>query len=93
MCAPVRFRYRCGCAEDVDDLDHWRQLLRARWYPATTSRPTTAFTFRLLDLFQHLSLQSKANMYDLHKVLNRITDNSGTVRGWVSLLCVAHDGR
>lgn len=75
----------CGCVQGDNGITtDWQQLLRARLYPATTARPTTAFTFRLLDLFQQLTLQAKANIYDLHKTMGRITDNSGTVSGWVS---------
>ncbi|KAH9885585.1 hypothetical protein C8Q73DRAFT_795737 [Cubamyces lactineus] len=68
----------CTCASpDVQEIPLWRQYLRAGWFPATTTRPTTAFSFDLLDLFHHLTLQSKINAYDFFLSLGRRTDNSG----------------
>ncbi|KAI9064965.1 hypothetical protein FKP32DRAFT_1568832 [Trametes sanguinea] len=55
----------------------WKQFIRAGWFPATQTRPSTAFTFELLELFHALTLQSKVNAYDFFLTLGRITDNSG----------------
>lgn len=74
----------CGCYDTAIGIVHsWKQLLRARWYPASQARPATAFTFRLLDFFYELTHQSKGTLYDFHKTIDCITDNSGTVAGWV----------
>ncbi|OBZ73392.1 hypothetical protein A0H81_06621 [Grifola frondosa] len=51
--------------------------MRAGWFPATTNRPATAFTFTLLSFLHELNLQSKANIYDFFRTLQRITDNTG----------------
>lgn len=71
----VRF---CECIDDGGDFTReWAQLLRRGWFPATTHRPATAFTFKLLDTFQELNLQGKTNLYDFWKTIERLTDNSG----------------
>ena len=57
--------------------------MRRQWYPATTARPVNAFTFSLLDFFHELTVQGKTSLYDFHHTIARVTDNSGTVAGWV----------
>ncbi|TDL15288.1 hypothetical protein BD410DRAFT_732930, partial [Rickenella mellea] len=54
------------------------QLLRVRWWPATIDRPQTVTTFRALDTFTQLTLQSKINMYDFYLALTHLTDNTDT---------------
>ncbi|KAF7980678.1 hypothetical protein HWV62_37111 [Athelia sp. TMB] len=54
------------------------QLLRCSWYPATTSNPRTATTFRLLEHFHILTFESKASGFALYNTLSRLTDNTGT---------------
>jgi hypothetical protein len=50
------------------------QLLQAQFYPATAERPSTAFTFRVLDEFSLDALECKtAGMTFLSK-LRRLTD-------------------
>lgn len=53
------------------------QLLRARWFPATIERPSTAFNFDLLDFFHKLQNQSKCNPYDFYHTLIQRTDAAG----------------
>ncbi|KAI0039074.1 hypothetical protein FA95DRAFT_1504685 [Auriscalpium vulgare] len=53
------------------------QLLRASWWPATVTRPSTVTTFATLKLFHALSLQGKMNAYDFYSGLVRITDGIG----------------
>ena len=68
----------CGCISPEDGIVHdWAQLMRHGWYPASRQRITTAFTFRMLDFFQELTLQSKVSLYDFNRTLCRVTDNSG----------------
>ncbi|KAJ7775868.1 hypothetical protein B0H14DRAFT_3095888 [Mycena olivaceomarginata] len=62
----------CGRAEDHDV-----QLLRARLYPATTTNPATAATFRVLRDFHLLSLEAKSSAYHFYNKLARQTDNTG----------------
>lgn len=67
----------CACyKEDGSFLYTWQQLLRLGWFPATQDRPTTAFTFRLLNFLHQLNLQGKTSLYDFHRTLWRVTDNS-----------------
>ncbi|KAI9059925.1 hypothetical protein FKP32DRAFT_1613943 [Trametes sanguinea] len=68
----------CTCTSSrTEAMPVWKQYLRAAWFPATTTRPSTAFTFAVLDLFHQLTLQSKINAYDFFLTLGRLTDNSG----------------
>jgi CxC2 like cysteine cluster associated with KDZ transposases len=65
---------------DFCDCTHYTfhrrmQLLRARWFPATVTRPKTAFTFDVLNTFHELLLQSKTTLYDFYHFILRRTDN------------------
>lgn len=53
------------------------QLLRMRWFPATTLEPKTAATFRLLHHFHILSFESKASTFEYWQTLARLTNNTG----------------
>ncbi|KAJ7584477.1 hypothetical protein C8J56DRAFT_1005073 [Mycena floridula] len=66
----------CRCA---GRQDHVTQLLRARLFPATTSSPKTAATFRVLKTFQLLSFMSKVSAFEFYHSLARLTDNTGTI--------------
>ncbi|KAH7907679.1 hypothetical protein BJ138DRAFT_1116497 [Hygrophoropsis aurantiaca] len=64
----------CGCETSQDRV---KQLLRMRWFPATTTDPKTAATFRVLEQFHLLSFESKASSYEYYSSLSRATDNTG----------------
>ncbi|KAG1894210.1 uncharacterized protein F5891DRAFT_1131024 [Suillus fuscotomentosus] len=64
----------CGCASSQV---HYKQLLRAHWYPATTSEPHTAATFSLLEHFHLLSFKSKVSAYEFYQSLARRNNNAG----------------
>ncbi|KAG1866481.1 hypothetical protein C8R48DRAFT_747671 [Suillus tomentosus] len=64
----------CGCASAQI---RYKQLLRARWYPATTSDPRTAATFSLLEHFHILSFESKVSAYEFYHSLVRRNNNAG----------------
>ncbi|PPQ76066.1 hypothetical protein CVT26_004585 [Gymnopilus dilepis] len=64
----------CGCHKQVP---HFIQLLRYGWFPATVKFPRSAFTFRLLRFYQVLSFESKSTVFEMHKTLARLTDNTG----------------
>ncbi|KAJ6450007.1 hypothetical protein C8R47DRAFT_999048 [Mycena vitilis] len=66
----------CGC-DSPDRADHYIQLLRAGWWPATDDRPQTAATFAVLDSFHLHTLQAKTTVYDFYSVLERRTENTG----------------
>ncbi|KAG2093727.1 uncharacterized protein F5147DRAFT_747879 [Suillus discolor] len=64
----------CGCASAQI---HYKQLLRTRWYPATTSDPRTAATFALMEHFHLLSFESKVSAYEFYHSLARRNNNAG----------------
>ncbi|KAF7341809.1 CxC2 domain-containing protein [Mycena sanguinolenta] len=53
------------------------QLLRVRLYPATTLRPSSAATFRVLRQFHKQSFESKCSAYEFYNALARQTNNTG----------------
>ncbi|KAG1800650.1 hypothetical protein EV424DRAFT_1474814 [Suillus variegatus] len=57
----------------------YKQLLRVRWFPATTTDPQTAATFSILELFHLLSFESKVSSYEFYHSLARRSDNTGTL--------------
>ncbi|TFK78942.1 hypothetical protein K466DRAFT_506453, partial [Polyporus arcularius HHB13444] len=65
----------CACARAAPATS---QLLRHRLYPATSTDPRTAATFRLLETFHLLSAQSKVSAFEFYSTLARRTDNTGT---------------
>ncbi|KAG2140887.1 uncharacterized protein EDB93DRAFT_1241820 [Suillus bovinus] len=54
------------------------QILCSRWYPATSTDPRTAATFRLLDNFQMYTFESKGSAFEYWQTLSRLSDNTGT---------------
>lgn len=64
----------CGC---TCALPHYTQLLRTRWYPATSISPKSAATFQVLEHFQLLSAYSKLSGWEFYTSLVRRTDNTG----------------
>ena len=73
----------CQCDNLHQAGDLVQQLLQYELYPAMVTNPTTCFTFRLLDTFQLLTLQSKISAYDFYKSLDYMTDNAGLGRSHV----------
>ncbi|KAH9885590.1 hypothetical protein C8Q73DRAFT_659447, partial [Cubamyces lactineus] len=68
----------CECLDEHGSFTHqYIQLLREGWFPATTSRPATVFTFDLLAKFQELNFQAKTNLHDYWKTILRFTNNTG----------------
>lgn len=66
----------CGC--DRVGLSIMVQFMRAKWFPASTSRPRCATTFRALKLFHALTMQGKVNPYDFYNGIHRLSSGSGT---------------
>ena len=73
----------CNCHDE--HLQNYTQLLREKWFPATLSRPQTAFTFDCLETFHKLTLQGKTNLYDYYNTLLWHYDNAGISKPIVSL--------
>ncbi|KAG2037116.1 hypothetical protein BDR03DRAFT_982484 [Suillus americanus] len=69
----IRLDY-CGCNTAQT---HTTQLLRAAWFPATTSEPRMAATFQILEQYHLLSFESKASGYEFYHAIARLTDNTG----------------
>ena len=68
----------CSCSmPGTPQTEHYRQLLRIRWYPASFNRPRTAFTFDLLETYHKVTLQGKLNLYDFYLVIMHKSDNQG----------------
>ncbi|KAG0696318.1 hypothetical protein DFH29DRAFT_984642 [Suillus ampliporus] len=65
----------CNC---TTAQTHDIQLLRARWYPSTTTNPWTAATFHLLDHFQMYTFESKGSAFEYYQSLSHLTDKPGT---------------
>jgi CxC2 like cysteine cluster associated with KDZ transposases len=67
----------CSCETALPEVE---QVLRARWYPATSITPKTAATFNALEYFHLLTFESKASVFEYIKTLMRRMDNTGTVK-------------
>lgn len=74
----------CACTQGSKWVEPYRQLLRMRWYPASFRRPSTAFTFDLLDTYHKLTLQGKLNLYDFYVAVLQRSDNCGRKKVLVS---------
>lgn len=87
---PVTLQY-CECHLSQRAGDRVQQLLRMELYPATLYEPTTFCTFRVLESFHTLTLQSKINASDYYESLARLTDNLGVGPSYVRpLLLLGH---
>jgi len=64
----------CNCSTAKS---HSQQLLRASWFPSTSDNPRTAATFRVLQQYHLLSLESKVSAYGFYHSLARRSDNTG----------------
>ncbi|KAK6985154.1 CxC2 domain-containing protein [Favolaschia claudopus] len=65
----------CGCeTAQAHDI----QLLRARWYPSTSTNPRSTATFTVLRRFHLLTLESKDSVSEFYNSIARETDNTGT---------------
>ena len=76
----------CGCGDENGlHISSNRQLLRFGWYPASHTRPQTAFTFDFLDTYHKISLQGKLNLFDFFNAILQKTDNRGGHRKMVGI--------
>ncbi|TDL18801.1 hypothetical protein BD410DRAFT_727959 [Rickenella mellea] len=67
----------CDCRSSNTVADRRLQLLRRQWFPASQSIPKTCCTFRVLEGFHTMSLQSKMSAYDYYAALTKLTDITG----------------
>ena len=67
----------CGCSKTLGGGRlEYKQLLRTRWFPATSLKPKTAVTFACLNVFHLLTLQGKLTAHDFYMMLQHVTDNT-----------------
>ena len=72
----LRVNY-CQCSGPPGGHYPGTQLLRSSLFPATVAQPRTAFTFDVLELFHHQTLQGKTTAWDFYNALAHFTDNTG----------------
>lgn len=72
----VRVQF-CGCSTVADDRYECNQLLDARLFPTSFSRPQTAFSFCLLDSLSSLSMRGKTSAHDYYITIRALTDVCG----------------
>lgn len=73
----------CHCTDLARAGTHVEQLLRHQLFPATLTGPSTCATFRALETYHALTLQSKVTVYNYYITLNNLTDNTGVDVKWV----------
>ena len=67
----------CRCSQSIGKAsEHIFQLLRMRWFPASSRRPATVVTFDCLDIFHKITVQGKLTGYDFYQSLVHLTDNT-----------------
>ena len=81
---PVTIQF-CLCNQARQAGNRYEQLLRAELLPSTTVDPSTCCTFRMLEQFHLLTLQSKITAYDYYTTLTKLTDNTRIGKTYVSL--------
>ncbi|KAJ7271751.1 hypothetical protein C8J57DRAFT_1226330 [Mycena rebaudengoi] len=64
----------CDCGSNADRAI---QLVRMRWFPATSAAPATVATHAVLRKFHLLTLESKCSVFEFYTALARETDNTG----------------
>jgi hypothetical protein len=69
----IRVRY-CDCGQ----IERYIQLLRAKMYPSSEKRPSSAWTFNLLDTYLKISLQGKVSLYDFYNAILHRSHNAAT---------------
>ncbi|GJF00762.1 CxC2 domain-containing protein [Phanerochaete sordida] len=70
---PVTLQF-CQCDKQYRAGTRVQQLLRRELWPATLDDPSTCCSFRMLEMFHMLTLQSKVTAYDFYLSLQKITD-------------------
>lgn len=71
--------------------DYGTQLFKHRLFPASTSRPSTAFTFAVLDYFHVDAVECKTSAFNFFNKLRRLTDFSSPQSVPVSETCITLD--
>ncbi|KAG2365204.1 hypothetical protein BDR07DRAFT_1449868 [Suillus spraguei] len=80
----------CGC---TTSQTHTKQLLRAGWYPSTSTDPRSAATFRVLHHYHVLSFESKTSAYEFYHSLDHYESFMRMIRQWRHLVMLKRSGR
>ncbi|KAJ7025068.1 hypothetical protein C8F04DRAFT_1212966 [Mycena alexandri] len=72
----VQYQY-CGCKKS-DTTPPLQQLLRNKWYPATTVDPATCTTFGTLETFRMENIVGNMNVSDFVTTMERRTNATGS---------------
>ena len=67
----------CKCGNMGKSIPKYVQLQRKRWFPATFERPSTVFTYKLLNFFHTLQNRNKCNPYDFYHTIVQLCDAAG----------------
>lgn len=81
----------CECGTPVGGYYFGIQLLRSSLFPTTIAQPRTAFTFEVLELFHHQTLQGKTTAWDFYNAIMHVTDNVGINPPPVRTCCLSVD--
>ncbi|KAH8111809.1 hypothetical protein DFH11DRAFT_1546400 [Phellopilus nigrolimitatus] len=69
----------CACGASAGEASlHYNQLIRVRWFPASSKKPQTVVSFDCVEYFHILTLQGKLTAYDYYQSLVYHTDNTDT---------------
>ena len=79
----VIWYYNCA-----DRVPKRTQLMHARLFPATIERPSTAFSFNMLDFFHKLQNQNKCNLYNFYHTITQRADAASLDSEIVSFLVI-----
>jgi hypothetical protein len=74
----------CRCNRVEQAGTRTQQLLRSSLYPATLTDPSTFCTIQMLEQFHILTLQGKLTAYNYYQSLERLTNNTGLSKHYVS---------
>jgi hypothetical protein len=65
----------CGCPGKAPE--RWRQLMRMKWWPATTEEPRTAFTFEVMRHFEKMNASGHITATNYYRGLIHMSDSTG----------------
>jgi hypothetical protein len=78
----------CCCPDSPDQAS---QLFNHQLFPASTSRPSTAFTFGVLEYFHIDAVECKTSASNFSSKLRRLTDFTSPQSVPVSKPCITHN--
>lgn len=64
----------CACDGRIE---HWQQMMRVCWWPASVLNPRTGTMFAVMWLFQIMNCLGKVSAHDFLRSLELLTNNDG----------------